>query len=894
MFVLGPIGFTAPYALLALVVLPALWWLLRITPPAPQVIRFPAIRLLRDLARPEETPARTPLWLILMRMMLTAAIILGLAGPILHPDAAASASSPLLVVVDNGWASAPEWPVRLAALNAALDRAERSGRTVTVLPTAPGADGNDPAPIGPSRAATIRGKVASLKPQPWPNARDKAAAAVLKLDLPKDTEVEWLSDGLDDSGARDLGHAVTQLGNGRLLRPSAAATAYVLLPPVLTGTSLKARVVRAAGGFAAQPVVRVMTSDGRVLASASASFEANDLAATASFDLPTEIMNEADRVEIAGQRSAAATVLLDTRYRRRPVGIVSSSGAESTLLNGNTYLKAALQPFTDLKEGTLDTLLKQPISTLVLDDPPALSDADQETLRQWTEQGGILIRFAGPHLAAAPDKLLPVDLREGDRQLGGALSWAEPAHLAPFPDKSPLAGITVPDDVTVSRQVLAQPGPDLDGKVWAALTDGTPLVTATASGKGWIVLVHTTASPDWSNLCLSGVFVDMLRRINDLGAGVAGTETGAGALAPIATLDGFAALADAPSSVLPIEAGKFETVAIGPLHPPGYYGSRAVRRALNLSTRINSIAPLPDVPGLTAGTYSQAPERSLKPWLLGLAMLVLGVDALVALWLKGLLLPTHRVRIVACLALAMLPGLSHAAVQDKAERAATVTSLAYVQTGDREVDAMSDAGLKTLAKVLISRTSIDTADVAGIDLEQDDLTLYPLLYWPIVDSQATPSPAAISRLNRYLATGGMILFDTRQPKEGISESGTLRRLASGISIPALEQLPEGHTLTKSFYLLSEFPGRYTDAPVWVEQSPSDKNDNVSSVILGGNDWAAAWAIDQTGAPLVDLPGGPRQQEMAWRFGVNVVMYALTGNYKSDQVHTPIILERLGQ
>ena len=115
---------------------------------------------------------------------------------------------------------------------------------------------------------------------------------------------------------------------------------------------------------------------------------------------------------------------------------------------------------------------------------------------------------------------MPVKLLSGDRQLGGALSWSTPAHLAPFSPASPFAGLAVPGDVTVNRQVLAEPSPTLGAHTWATLTDGTPLVTAAPLGRGQVVLFHVTANDDWSNLPLSGLFVDMLRRVVSLSAGV--------------------------------------------------------------------------------------------------------------------------------------------------------------------------------------------------------------------------------------------------------------------------------------------------------------------------------------------------------------------------------------
>jgi hypothetical protein len=81
----------------------------------------------------------------------------------------------------------------------------------------------------------------------------------------------------------------------------------------------------------------------------------------------------------------------------------------------------------------------------------------------------------------------------------------------------------------------------------------------------------------------------------------------------------------------------------------------------------------------------------------------------------------------------------------------------------------------------------------------------------------------------------------------------------------------------------------------VERHAGGINDGVSGYVIGGHDWAAAWAVDDLGQPIAAVvPGGEHQREMALRFGVNLVMYTLTGNYKADQVHVPAILERLGQ
>ena len=213
------------------------------------------------------------------------------------------------------------------------------------------------------------------------------------------------------------------------------------------------------------------------------------------------------------------------------------------------------------------------------------------------------------------------------------------------------------------------------------------------------------------------------------------------------------------------------------------------------------------------------------------------------------------------------------------------------------------AGLLGLTAMLNRRTAVETADPLAVDLEKDDLIFFPLLYWPVVSTQPPPSPKAVERINRYLDTGGTILFDTRDGNDqspgpiGGAESSAqrLRHLVAGVKMPPLMPIPPDHVLTKSFYLMHEFPGRWNVGTLWVEPVEDRVNDGVSSVIVGANDWAGAWAIDGQGRPaFAAVPGGEPQREMAMRFGVNLVMYTLTGNYKSDLVHVPAILERLGQ
>ena len=297
--------------------------------------------------------------------------------------------------------------------------------------------------------------------------------------------------------------------------------------------------------------------------------------------------------------------------------------------------------------------------------------------------------------------------------------------------------------------------------------------------------------------------------------------------------------------------------------------------------------------------FALAQSFDLKPWLLGVALAILLADMAIALALRGLFGGWRRRAVAGLLILLLLPVSARAQLNDADKFAvdnAGITRLAYVVTGDADNDAISKAGLFGLSLILQQRTAADLGQPLGLDVEKDELAFFPLLYWRVPADPNPLSPQAIKRLTDYLRHGGIIMFDTAdQLGLGGSESNNLRSLLRDMDVPPLVPAPPDHVLTKAFYLLRDFPGRYDGGVVWVEQGEGRVNDGVSGVIIGSNDWAGAWAIDDQGHSLyATVPGGDRQRELAYRFGVNLVMYALTGNYKADQVHVPAILERLGQ
>jgi hypothetical protein len=887
--------FTAPWVLAALAGLPLLWWLLRVTPPAPRTETFPALRLLLGLRATEETSARTPWWLLALRLAAAGLVIVALARPVLDAGSALPGDGPVLLVIDNGWASAPGWQKRVQAAANVLDRAERAGRKAALLATATDESGAAPSVSAPMPVPELRARLAALRPEPWPVDRTAATAAMVAWHQPG-TSTIYFGDGLAGGGFPAFADALSASGSVTQICCDATPV-RALLPPTSEADRLVARLAQIPVSVATQVALLAQSGDGRTLARATIAVPAGASTGSAAIALPSELRNTLTRLVLEGPASAGSVLLLDERWRRRPVGLLAGdvASADAPFAGGLFYLNRALSPYGEVRTGDLTALLGRDLAVLILADRPVPEGAERDTLTKWVEKGGLLIRFAGPRMAAseAPEALLPVRLLGGDRQLGGALSWSEPAGLAPFAPASPFAGLTVPNEVKVSRQVLAEPGAGLPEHTWAALTDGTPLVTQATLGSGRVVLFHVTANAEWSNLPLSGLFVDMLRRLTTLSAGVA-MQADATVLAPAETLDGYGVLSPPPRAATGLASNAFAATPVSPAHPPGLYGPESGRQALNLGSVLGDLEAAPPVAGARLEALTDAKgEKPVGPALVTIAVLLLIADMIVSMALRGLL----RARVAAMLA--MLLFASQANALETVANPALATRLGYIVTGDERVDGIAKAGLVGLSDFVNRRTSATLAQPDPIEPGVTDLSFYPLLYWPIVADAPALKPPQTAALNDYMSRGGIILVDTRDSGSGAGfapgTENAFRRIAQGLTVPALAPLSTDHVLSRSFYLLNDFPGRFTGEPVWAQRDQDRSNDSVSPVIVGGNDWAAAWAVDAAGHnPFAVIPGGQRQRAMAYRFGLNLVMYALTGNYKGDQVHVPAILQRLGQ
>ena len=959
------LSFSSPWVLLALALLPVLWWLLRITPPQPKHIDFPPLKILLDLVPKSEVPATTPWPLLLLRMLIMSLLILATAGPVWTEASSVQNKNPLMILVDNGATSAKTWETILTSARVHLQEAEKNGRLVAVVPLA---DPTHPFELIPASQALEY--IRSLNPRSYVMDRNQSLGVISQfLQQAPEGTLLWLSDGLVSKQDQDFAAKLATTLSGKHIHIEVPSAPPALGIKDISGKSgsLAVTVSRGTGQEQVSGSVLALNNRGTILAESAFTFNntqkttSQDVVTT--FELPLELRNAIHQFQIKNENSALATFLTDSRSYLSRVGIVTLSSVNTLqpLLKPSYYIEKALSPFALVRTtsgSSLDQINEflgarqetgngtNPVSTLILTDTGVLDEQTQARLDSFVKEGGLLIRFAHMQLSSSNDSLLPVKIREGGRLLGGVMSWDAPKTLAPFPEKSPFFDITPPKEVTVTRQILAEPDGLLIDKTWAALEDGTPLVTANRHGRGLIVLFHVSADNRWSNLPLSGLFSDMLHRIVML----ASTQTDlrsstseenirlsrheTASLAPRLILDGFGQLTSPPPGIMALPSNF--TGQAQPQHPAGFYGTLSDSVAVNVLSASEVLSSL-DFSSLNASIVHtfRSTSHDLRVFALLGALVLFALDTFFSLVLSGFSLNFKHMPkfgkkrfflsnlFFACLIsfavfpiidsyaqtpAATTPASSLPPIKAGSFDAALKFRLGYVLTGNKQLDTISRAGLRGVSRILFQRTALEPADPLGVDIEQDELVFYPVLYWPIHPSAPLPSSAALKKVDAFMQNGGTIIFDTRDALRSNSNSETeetlyLRRLFKHLNIPTIEPVPPEHVLSKTYYLLDTFPGRYTTGKTWIEAlppkdetidiSPARGGDAVSPIIITTNDLAAAWAIDQDGRPLYPVSDDiPMQREYAYRFGVNLVMYVLTGNYKTDQVHVPALLERL--
>ncbi|MCZ2328723.1 DUF4159 domain-containing protein [Bartonella sp. F02] len=930
-------SFGVPLLLLGLFTLPIIWWLLKVTPPAPRKELFPPLRLLLKQTDQQETAHHTPWWLLLLRLTIAALIIIALARPTWNAKSIVlSGSQPLVLIIDNGWASAEEWKKRISVADSLLAQAEKYNKNIYLIATAE----NDIQEINPLPATVIRQRIMHLRPQPWPVNRVHAFQKLIEKTNGTPLDIAYLSDGLQTNEDDQAFALIEQLKPQTFLWYSADISHLIGITNIENNHGdMAARLIRATTDGETEITVSLYDFKNQLLGHFKTNFHEKEKTALIPFDIPLELRHDIAWIKIDHHDNAATTFLVDNHHKINRVALLSPNINEMVqpLLSPFYYVIKALQNHAQLitaggseLSADIDHLLKQNPSIFIMGDVVNLSKEIENKLSDFVSKGGILIRFAGENLSSAEhhDSLLPVPLRHGKRTLGSIMSWSQPQKLAPFTKESFFFDLPFPEDITVSHQILAEPNSDLFDKTWLSLADGTPLITAKHSGKGTLIFIHVAPDPTWSTLPLSGFFAQMLQKLimlstyKDISSPIhAKTET---IQSPWQTLTAHGQLQTPPSHAIPLTLDAQNPPLPSYQTPPGFYGSKNNLYALNLLNPSSNFTKQSSLPtSLSENPLSyDIQEKHLAGIFLGLASLLFALDSFLALWMGGFFALNRRKSIFVSLpfiaifiAFCAYISTNHAQANNQSDdnivQAASSTHLAYVITNNPDIDNTSKSGLKMLSQFIAARTMLTPGSVKGLNLDKDELSFYPLIYWPIDADAPLPTPKSLEKINAFMKHGGTILFDTRDQMHAhlnldettTPETQKLRAILDGLNIPAIEPASADHVVSRSFYIMPDFPGLYRGSPLWVESSSTNKKnkkylsagDNVSALLITANNFAAAWALDEKGSwkyPLI--PNDPMQRLWAFRAGLNIIMYTLTGNYKADQVHVPAMLERFNR
>ena len=906
MNLLNSISFSSPYALWAISVLPGIWFILKMYPPSPKNITFPPILFLKNLTQKEETSSATPIWLLIFRSLIVLLIIFAFANPVYNKSSELNNDGPLLLILDDGWPSSINWEKRKQKALEYIEKSDQKNLPIILISSTETDQVDDEIILMSSNDA--KAKLDTMNPNPWPSDISFLRNTLKKVSKEKKYNIVWIWDGINHDKQENYQRIISELsnlGDLEIINYLNDFSTKIISKVKNTGDSdLHVELERSLGTIEEKIFIRILGLNGEIISRKEVLFPRGERISKIDIQIPSQIRNKISYLEVENLNNAGSIYLLDEKWKKRNIGIFGDKYLfkSQPLLSPIYYLDRALKPFSNSIIDNLKNIVSEEISVIFLPDVGKINEELTNSLNKWISSGGILVRFAGPNLIETNDNLLPVKLRaSSSRNLGGVLSWEQPAKIKKFLDSSPFNNIEINRDILISKQVIADPNSIRLSETWASLEDGTPLISAKKIDKGWNILFHVTANADWSNLPLSGTFVEILERIVNLSF-LSQDLLIEESLAPYSLLDGFGRLSEPYpfSSVLNFAS---KNISINYSNSPGFYGNELYRMAVNLGEHINPLEPLVVTFPENVEYQKSTPDKSiyLKFWLIILAIFLLLIDSLLSLTLRGKINFNTKNSILKSTMILVIILFSFPInnIQANEEILSLTPSLGYIQTNNEEIDIISAAGLSTLGKVLEQRTSIILGPPKRIIIEEDNISFFPFIYWPIYEGSKSISQQTVSKLQNYIENGGLLLFDTRDanPSKTIgneisTEQKLLKQILGPLDLPALIPIPKDHVLRRSFYLLNEFPGRWSGEDVWVEVTAENSRDGVSSIIIGRNDWASAWAKIDNKPQYVVVPGGEKQREYSYRFGVNIVMYAMTGNYKSDQVHIKSILRRL--
>lgn len=902
MTVFQKISFVYPYSLILLIFLPFLIRFLITSPLLPKLKKFPSIIFLANYKSIDQKSAKLNYPIIILRLLIILFLIFAFSNPIFSSGNTKKSSD--LIIIDNGWTSGTIWNVRKQKIIELLSAKEIKNQEFFLLTTTELAN-EKLSNYNSKNFAEAINFVKSIKPLSWsPNYKNVKRSVEDRID--SFDKVYWFTEKTINTEKSNL---LNFLKNYNL---TIVASSENEIPPVLkvfpeNDTTYKIEIHHYKKKFT-KGTINCFDEEQRLIFRQK--FEQkiveNEDTFTTKFELklPYQIKDKIFYFQLDDINSVSTKFFLNRLRQKKVIGIVNDKKNEVDFQRGSYYTRKGVEKNNVIIEEGLSKLLTKSVSSIFIDDSNSTNNIKEQTL-SWIKSGGIMIKYGGPNLLSTfadnPNNIFlnKLSLSKIETTLDSKLSLKKNLKIKEETDEEEFFfGIKIPNEIVVKKYIQL----DIsyltnDVEVLLRLENGAPIISSSKVGSGRIIFFHIPVNNLWSNFPLSYSFIEIIQRIINLSKGI--DEKKERIFQPYLSLDAIGNFLPASAQVLSVNNFKpSNSIVLNYNQPPGIYKDYDGFIAVNFGNNFSNSYKFKNLgSNLNFEELITDKSISLRPILLTLAILFFLIDTLITLYLRGLIRFDYLLRIFPKVFMIIFITLISKTIiaKDISKDKISETKIGYILTNNSLIDENSRNGLMQISKFVSKKTASILNKPEGINLQNQELFYYPLIYWPLINTNIKLSSEESKKINSFLKDGGLLLVDCKLNFSTFDLDNCLAKFKDLVKISELSKfskLGKNHGIAKSFYLIENFPG-VENNEVFFSKVDSQFNDNAASVVLSNNNWSNAWAKDSNENfifPLLD--NSENQRITSIRFGINLVIYALTGNYKADQIHVPEILKRL--
>ena len=896
MFFFREISFVYPYLLFIALFLPFIWIFLKTSPPLPNLKKFPAIIFLAKKKSLDQTPEKISYPMVILRLVILIFLIIGFSQPQINK--ANNNQIQNLIVLDNSWLSGTSWIDRKQKIIELIQSQESELNNFSIITTTEFSKGNF-FNLYNKKPSEIIEFVSSLEPLSWePNY--SLLYKKLKENKRIYDNIYWFTEPLIDKDKESL-YSYLSKKNLKIIKSSEKKILPIVKFSQKENNTYEFVISHPLNIFS-EGVIDSFDQEKNLLYRVpyeGKSIQKNEIFFTKIYiNIPLSIREKISYFQINKINSSATKIYLNKIQTKKTIGIVSINQNEKALKfnSGNYFVDKALDNKFEIKKDSLENLIDMKLKLLFVDDLFLINKLIDAKIISWVKKGGTLIKFGGTNTINNMLDESESSLKDNFSLTGriinvdSQLSLKKSLKISNISINSPLYGLTVPDDIKVKQYIESQPSVTSKKiNIWLSLENGTPLISSISLQKGKIIFFHIPSNATWSNLPLSYFFLEIIERIINQTQGEKLKKDKI--LKPFLNLNAMGELVKPSAQSLNIDNKIIkDSVKVNYDYPPGLYKDNEDFYALNQSDNLYyDFKIVKDFKSQGFQEITNNRTLNFKPFFLISAFFLFFLDTLVTLFLRQLLKIERTKFLLVILILIFSSSNSHSKSLD-IEKVMS-NKIGYIVTGNDKVDKITHNGLKVLSKFISSKTAAIFSEPTPIDLKEDKLLYYPIIYWP-TDSGLNELP---KKIKRFLNDGGLLLIDCKLDELNFMINKCLdsfQKLLKNNQIGQFKEIDEKHAMSKSFYIINNFPGRKNNSIYFATTELGDF-DNTASVIIGNNDWVGAWAKNENNEFLFSLlQNDLKQRNVSFKFGVNLLIYSLTGNYKTDQVHIPEFLKRI--